>query len=99
MKTILFSGLVMIGATGCFTQPPVAESAAPATTQPVDTTDRYTDQTLAKWLTLGSVQQYYNGDGLGENLYLTLLSGGHYVLTWRGCMSGPKLMQRFKESL
>jgi hypothetical protein len=58
----------------------------PAASQPVDTTDRYSDAQLSGRLTVADVRLYYRGDGLGENLNLTLLSGGHYVLTWSGCL-------------
>jgi hypothetical protein len=32
-----------------------------------------------------SVAEYYKGDGLGMNLCLSLMAGGHYTLTWNGC--------------
>jgi NADH dehydrogenase len=65
----------------------------------VDTTDLYSDARLSKWLTVGDVQQYYRGDGLGENLYLTLLSGGHYMLTWEGCVVDVKMAEAVSADL
>src|SRR5438874_2362613 len=86
MKFVSCAVILIIFTSGCGNQQPAVERAPVATTQPEDMTDRYSDETLTTLLTMGHVQQYYNGDGLGENLYLTLLSGGHYTLTWRGCM-------------
>ena len=87
MKRLRLLTIFLIAlASACTSQQPAVDSVPAAASQPVDKTDRYSDSQLSGWLTVGDVQQYYRGDGLGENLYLTLLSGGHYTLTWKGCL-------------
>jgi hypothetical protein len=78
-----FIAILTLALTGC---PHTPEPPVSATTRPLDTTDRYSDEDLRKWLTFDNAREYYNGDGLGENLNLLLLAGGHYSLTWNGCL-------------